>query len=98
MDAISEYQKWKQQGASLRTQAKQAMEGRFRELLTEAAEIAQEYQRDFGAALKPPAPITTFRYKAGAAAKKKPKPATAKVAAVAVASADPKVIAMEKRR
>jgi hypothetical protein len=96
MDAISEYQKWKQQGASLRTQAKQAMEGRFRELLTEAAEIAQEYQRDFGAALKPPAPITTFRYKAGAAAKKKAKPGTTKAAAVP--SADPQVVAMEKRR
>ena len=37
MDPISEYQKWKQQGESLRAQAKQAMEGRFRDLLTEAA-------------------------------------------------------------
>jgi len=42
MDAISEYQKWKQQGESLRAQAKQAMEGRFRDLLVEAAQIAQD--------------------------------------------------------
>ena len=62
MDAISEYQKWKQQGESLRAQAKQAMESRFRDLLIEAAQIAQEYQRDFGQSLKPPATITTFRY------------------------------------
>ncbi len=50
--AISEYQKWKQQGASLRTQAKHAMETRFRDLLGEAAQIAQEYHADFGASLK----------------------------------------------
>ncbi|MGA2712771.1 MAG: hypothetical protein ABSC37_21930 [Xanthobacteraceae bacterium] len=77
MDAISEYQKWKQQGESLRLQAKQAMETRFRDLLLEAAHIAQEYHRDFGAALKPPASITTFRYKtaAGSKAKKKTAPA-----------------------
>ena len=98
MDPISEYQKWKQQGESLRTQARQAMESRFREILVEAAGIAQEYQRDFGVALKPPAPVTTFRYKAGAAAKKKGKPAAAKAAAPAPASSDPKVVALEKRR
>lgn len=61
--AISEYQKWKQQGHSLRTQAKQAMEARFRDLLTEAAQVAHEYQNDFGVALKPPPSITTFRFK-----------------------------------
>ena len=77
MDPISEYQRWKQQGESLRAQAKQAMETRFRELLTEAAGIAQEYQRDFGAGLKPPPPVTTFRFKTGAAAKKKAKAAAA---------------------
>src|SRR5580692_7223413 len=71
MDAISEYQKWKQQGESLRAQAKQAMESRFRDLLVEAAQIAQEYQRDFGLSLKPPATITTFRYKAATGQKKK---------------------------
>jgi len=86
MDAISEYQKWKQQGESLRSQAKQAMEGRFRDLLTEAAQIAQEYQRDFGSALKPPAPVTAFRYKAAAGPKSKkpaPKPEAAPNAKIA---------------
>jgi hypothetical protein len=70
-DVISEYQKWKQQGDNLKTQAKQAMESRFRELLTEAASIAEEYRSDFGAPLKPPASITAFRYKASARAKAK---------------------------
>jgi hypothetical protein len=62
-NVISEYQKWKQQGESLRVRAKQAMETRFRDVLLEAVQIAQEYQRDFGLSLKPPATITTFRYK-----------------------------------
>ena len=66
MDAIiTEYQRWKQQGTAIRNQAKQAMEARFRDLLNEAAEIAQEYHADFGAALKPPASIIAFKYKAG---------------------------------
>jgi hypothetical protein len=89
--AISEYQKWKQQGASLRTQAKQAMETRFRDLLIEAAQIAQEYHADFGVNLKPPAQITTFRYKAaakGATKKSPPKP---------IKQADPKVLELQKR-
>jgi hypothetical protein len=73
MDAISEYQKWKQQGESLRLQAKQAMETRFRDLLIEAARIAQEYHNDFGGALKPPAAITTFRYKTAFGSKSKKK-------------------------
>jgi hypothetical protein len=92
--AISEYQKWKQQGASLRTQAKQAMETRFRDLLVEAAQIAQEYHADFGVNLKPPVQITAFRYKAGtkAAVKK----GAAKVVEP-VKKADPKVVALEKR-
>ncbi len=69
---IAEYQKWKAQGESLRAQAKQAMEARFRDLLMEAAQIAQEFQRDFGGGLKPPAQITAFRFKpAGAKAVKK---------------------------
>ena len=63
-DVISDYLKWKQQGDSLRAQAKQAMESRFRELLTEAVQIATEYRADFGSPLKPPTPITAFRYKA----------------------------------
>jgi hypothetical protein len=66
-NAISDYQKWKQQGESLRAQAKHAMESRFRDLLTEAARISQEYQADFGSALKPPPQVTAFRFKAPAA-------------------------------
>ena len=50
-NVISEYQKWKKQGEQLRTQARQAMEARFHELLSEAMQIAQEYHRDFGAPL-----------------------------------------------
>jgi len=92
MDAITEYQRWKQQGESLRLQAKQAMETRFRDLLLEAAQIAQEYHRDFGGALKPPASITTFRYKTTAGKK------TKKPAAKAPAPADPKVTDLQKRR
>ena len=45
-DVISDYQKWKQQGDDLRLKAKQAMESRFRELLTEAARIAGEYREE----------------------------------------------------
>jgi hypothetical protein len=68
---ISEYQKWKQQGEDLRVQAKQAMESRYRELLVEAVRIAEEYRSDFGAPLKPPPGVTSFRYKASG--KLKPK-------------------------
>ena len=92
--AISEYQKWKQQGASLRTQAKHAMETRFRDLLVEAAQIAQEYHADFGVSLKPPVQITAFRYKAaakGAVKKAAPK------AAAPEKKADPKVVELQKR-
>src|SRR3954468_9557168 len=64
-DVISDYQKWKQQGEDLRVQAKQAMEARFRTLLTEAAHISEEYRADFGAHLKVPATVTAFRYKTG---------------------------------
>ncbi len=62
-DVISEYQKWKQQGENLKAQAKQAMETRFRELLSEAVSLAEEYRADFGAPLKPQAPVTAFRYR-----------------------------------
>jgi hypothetical protein len=105
-DVISEYQRWKQQGDSLRTQAKQAMESRFRELLTEAASIAEEYRSDFGGPLKPPAGITAFRYKASAkkgkkAAKKAAPPAAAAKPApkaeVKEAKADPKIARLQKR-
>jgi hypothetical protein len=91
--AISEYQKWKQQGASLRAQAKHAMETRFRDLLVEAAQIAQEYHTDFGVNLKPPVQITAFRYKA--AVKGAPKKAAA--APVAAPKVDPKVVELQKK-
>jgi len=52
-------------------QAKQAMETRYQELLVEAVQIAKEYQADFGEPLKPPSPITAFRYKASAKSKAK---------------------------
>jgi hypothetical protein len=85
---ISEYQKWKQQGRELRTQARHAMETRFAELLTEAAQIAEEYRADFGGSLKPPAQITAFKYKAGAKPKgkkaSKPKPVATKAAEIPI--------------
>jgi hypothetical protein len=99
-DVISDYQKWKQQGEDLRVQAKQAMEARFRTLLTEAAQISEEYRADFGAQLKPPVQITAFRYKSGAKAKK---PAAKKAAAAPApppapaAKANPKVASLQKR-
>ncbi len=93
MDTIlSEYQRWKQQGASIRAQAKQAMEARFKELLLEAAQIAQDYKEDFGAQLKPPAGILSFKFKESA------KPAAKKSAVLPAApKADPKVVALEKK-
>jgi hypothetical protein len=99
-DIISEYQKWKQQGQDLRTQARQAMESRFRELLAEAAQIADEYRADFGAPLKPQPPVTAFRYKSGSKGKAR-KPAKSakpepKVEAVP-AKPNPKAVALQKR-
>ena len=92
-DVISEYQKWKQQGDDLRLKAKQAMETRFREMLTEAARIAEEYRADFGSVLKPPAPVTAFRYKAHAKGKaKRPKPVVK-----AEPKPDPKLDGLRKR-
>jgi alpha/beta superfamily hydrolase len=100
-DVITDYQKWKQQGENLRVQAKQAMETRYRELLIEAVQIAEMYRADFGAALKPPAQITAFRYKAAAKAKGKkvaPKtPAPAPKVEAPAAKADPKVVALQKK-
>ena len=92
-DVITDYQKWKQQGEGLRVQARQAMEARFRTLLTEAAQLAEEYKADFGAQLKPPAQITAFRYKNGA----KPKKAAATPPPAAAAPPSPKVAALQKR-
>ena len=101
-DIINEYQKWKQQGEDLRVQAKQAMENRFRDLLSEAVHIAEEYRTDFGAALKPPPAVTAFRYKASTKPKaKKPaakvNPAAAKPEPSAAAKPNPKVAGLQKR-
>ena len=100
-DIITEYQKWKQQGEDLRVQARHAMEIRFRDLLTEAVHIAEEYRADFGAVLKPPPAVTAFRYKASAKPKAR-KPAE-KVKSAApkpeppAAKPNPKVAALQKR-
>ena len=106
-DIINEYQKWKQQGEDLRVQAKHAMETRFRDLLSEAVHIAEEYRTDFGAALKPPPAVTAFRYKASAKVKAKKATGKAKPAAAAerpapkpeppAAKANPKVAGLQKR-
>lgn len=106
-DIINEYQKWKQQGEDLRVQAKNAMENRFRDLLSEAVHIAEEYRTDFGAVLKPPPVVTAFRYKASAKPKAKTPAGKAKSAAVAeratpkpeqpAAKHHPKVAGLQKR-
>lgn len=103
-DPINEYLRWKQQGQDLRANAKQAIEQRFRELLTEAAHLAEEYKSDFGKALTPPPAITAFRYKAGAkrpatkgkAPAKNAAGAAPKAAAPAV-KVDPKIAALTKK-
>jgi len=100
---ISEYQKWKQQGEDLRVQAKQAMESRFRELLVEAVQIAEEYRSDFGAPLKPPPGITSFRYKSSGKLKpkktQKPKTAAkeASPAPKAMVKTNPKAAGLQKK-
>lgn len=99
-DVIAEYQKWKQQGGDLRAKARVAMESRFRELLTEAVKVAEEYHADFGGTLKAPVIVTSFRYKSGKA--KKTAPVSKKAVAVAApppppAKPDPKVTALQKK-
>lgn len=99
-DVISDYQKWKQQGEDLRVQARQAIEARFRTLLTEAAQLAEEYRADFGSQLKPPAQITAFRYKNGAKPKKPAGKKTAPAAAAPpppAAKPNPKLAGLQKR-
>src|SRR5580698_8297751 len=105
-DVISDYQKWKQQGENLRVQAKQAMETRFREVLSEAVSIAEEYRADFGAVLKPPPAVTAFRFKTSAKGKvkKAAKPAVGKTpeakapnTKAAEAKSDPKVAGLQKQ-
>lgn len=98
-DVIAEYQRWKQQGGDLRTKARVAMESRFRELLTEAVKVAEEYHADFGATLKPPVVVTAFRYKSGKAKKAAPVPKQAEPppAATPLAKPDPKVAALQRK-
>jgi hypothetical protein len=103
-DVISQYQKWKEQGETLRGEAKQAMESRFRELLSEAVRIADEYRLDFGVPLKPAPPVTAFRYKASAKSKArkaaKPKPGATPPEPrpePTLAKPDPKVAGLERR-
>lgn len=101
---ISEYQKWKEHGKELRAQAKQAMEARFRDLMAEAIQLSEEYRADFGAQLKPPPSVTSFRYKANSKPKAKA-PAKHKVAAKPEPAAPPpttpamdrKVAGLQKR-
>jgi len=96
-EILSAYQQWKQQGEALRSKAKQAMEARFRELMVEAVRIAEEYRADFGVALKPPAPVTAFRYKEGGAKAKKAVAKEAPAAAPPPAVVSAKVTALEKK-
>jgi hypothetical protein len=97
-DVISEYQRWKQQGEGLRSQAKHAMEARFKELMLEAARISEEYRADFGPGLKPPAPVTAFRYKASARPKpKKGVKAKEEPPAAPPPKPDPKVAGLQKK-
>ena len=79
------------------------METRFRDLLVEAAQIAQEYHTDFGVNLKPPAQITAFRYKTApkgvqkGALKKNTAAAQKSAAPVTAPKADPKVVELQKK-
>lgn len=98
-DPISAYQLWKKQGGDLRARAKQAMEARFRELLLEAVQLAEEYRADFGAPLSVPSPVTTFRYKAG---KRRPQPKAPTAKSVGkekppAAPPDPRIAAIQKQ-
>src|SRR4051794_6044599 len=92
-DVINEYQKWKQQGEDLRVQAKNAMETRFRELLSEAVRIAELYRADFGAPLKPPPAVTAFRFKASAKPKAKKVAGKGKTPPPAATPAKPEPVA-----
>jgi hypothetical protein len=96
-DPISEYQRWKQQGQGLRANAKQAIEQRFRDLLTEAIHLAEEYKADFGKSLTPPPAVTVFRYKAGAKRPAAKKGAAAAPKPAPPAKLDPKIAALTKR-
>lgn len=100
-DPIVDYLEWKKQGGELRARAKQAIEVRFRELLTEAAQLAEAYKEDFGTTLAPPSSVTVFKFKVGAkkpVKKAAPAAAPAKAAAAAPAApVDPKIAALQKQ-
>jgi hypothetical protein len=100
-DPIADYLEWKKQGGELRARAKHAIEARFRELLTEAAHLAEAYKEDFGTKLALPSGVTSFQFKAGGkkpVKKTAPAPAPAPKADPAPAvKADPKVAGLEKQ-
>ena len=100
-DVIAEYHHWKAQGEGLRTEAMRAMESRYRELLTEAIQIAEEYRVDFGVALKLPAGVAAFEFKAGGAKKARPIAPVALALPLPVApppsAPNPKLGPLEKR-
>ncbi len=101
-DPIADYLEWKKQGGELRARAKHAIEARFRELLTEAAHLAEAYKEDFGTKLALPSGVTSFQFKAGGkkpVKKVAPAPAAPKAAPAPapVVKADPKVTGLEKQ-
>lgn len=98
-DPIADYLEWKKQGGELRARAKHAIEARFRELLTEAAHLAEAYKEDFGTKLALPSGVTSFQFKAGGKKPvKKAAPAAAPKAEPApVVKVDPKVAGLEKQ-
>jgi hypothetical protein len=72
-------------------------------LLADAVKIAEEYRADFGAPLKPPPGITSFRYKSSGKPKPKktqqPKTAAkdASPPARAIAKTNPKTAGLQKK-
>lgn len=99
-DVISEYHRWKQQGEGLRAEAMRAMETRYRDLLTEAIQIAEEYRADFGVGLKLPAGVTKFEYKTAGGKKPKaaaPPPATPAPSPANAPAPDAKLGPLERR-
>jgi hypothetical protein len=81
----------------LRAEAMRAMETRYRDLLTEAIQIAEEYRADFGVGLKLPAGVTQFEYKSAGGKKPKTSPPAPAPTPAAAAQADPKLGPLEKR-
>jgi len=96
-DVIAEYHHWKAQGEGLRTEAMRAMESRYRELLTEAIQISEEYRADFGVALKLPAGVAAFEFKAGGTKKAKPTAPVVMALAPPPPVPNPKLAPLERR-